>query len=263
MAFPPVRTLIVSPSNWHSFRDGEVEITVGTLYEEEEYPPEFLVDGSAGPMTVWATTAAGVRLTFGGSVSGDILGIINHNLDPTALIQPYVDNVALPRTFGAAYPNCWIDLRAFGTPGEWESLTFSSIEIRVYGNSRRIAMSEIVVGDSYRFNGVLDAPIPMPISFASARDLTDGQQLLEGGYGTHVRRARLRLTMSAAEAAQLATISSWAGLDATRVVVVPSSRRNDIWLSRWPSIHAETYPGGPEPVVATVDLVEDAPGILV
>ena len=262
--FPPVRTLIVHRSNWYS-RTGTPSITIGSLFSSE-FPLSNLTDGLAGPMTRFAETSVGVQVTLTGPWHTNIVGILNHNLDPDLLIQPYIDGVPLSRSFSVAYPNCWIDLRAFADdPLTATGMDVTNVELRVSGNSKPIAFGEIVVAGGYIFNGTIEAPWTHTVQASgSLRRRTVGGVLIEASAGTIVRPIRLNLQVGATEAGYLQSIWDDVGEHGEFVLVVPTTRVNDLWCVRWPKEEKRTYPHpGGLPVHVPLELLEEAAGVLV
>jgi hypothetical protein len=264
MAFPPVRTLIMAPAQWASIDAFQsIEATVGTLYDETEYPLLNLVDNKTQAMCRFATVSAGIKVTFGDPRPLKILGLFNHNLDPHLLIEVYVDDVLLPRTFGVQYPHCWIDLRGFSdTPTDAEaSLTATTVEVRVYGNSRPVALSEFAAGDAYIFDGLMEVPFPEVYGTTQQRVYTDAQVTKTWGSGAHVRLLTLQLQVSADALPDLQAVMDAVEED-ERVIVVPSSRINQIWLAHWPAQLNRTYTASDRVLAVPLELIEDTMGVL-
>ena len=261
--WPPTRTLIVHRSNWYS-RTGVVSLIEGALFNSE-YPLTNLTDGLAGPMTRFDTTSVWLRVTLTGSQNANILGILNHNLDPDLLIQPYINGVALPRTFSVKYPHCWIDLRAFATdPFTATGIPVTSADIRITGNSQKIAMSEIVIAGGYIFNGTIEPPWTRGIRTGTVRRRVDGDRLIEAGLGTFVRPLRLNLTLTAAtEGVNLQSVWTDTGEHGEQVLVVPTTRRNDLYLVRWPPQRRYVVERSAQRVKVQLDLLEEAGGLVI
>jgi len=260
MAFPPVRTFIVHRSNWYS-RTASVSLVSGTLFSSE-YPLSNLLDGLTGPVTRFATTSVRLTVTLVGTQNTNILGLLNHNLDPDLLIQPYVNGVALDRTFSVAYPNCWIDLRGFDDPLA-TGIAASSVGFSVSGNSRPIAISEVVVAGAYLFNGTIEPPLNYSFDFKTVRRRTEYGALLEAGSGVVGRQMPLNLRVNLTELGYLQSIWDDVGEHGEFVPVVPTTRVNDIWCVRWPATRAMTYPLDGQYVKVPLTLIEEPGGVLV
>lgn len=261
--FPPARSFVLGPNNWYSRTHlSAIAATVGSVYSGD-YPLSNLVDGRAGPVCRFATLSAGVRLTFDAEYEFNFLGLFNHNLDPQLLIEVRADGVLLPRTFGVQYPHCWVDLRGFGDdPTNAEGgLLATTLEIRVYGNSRPVAFSELAAGAAYTFNGTIEVPYHSTFLSAQSRNYTEHQKTLSWASGVVTRTQRLQLQVSAAEYAQLETVHAWAGESASKVIVVPSTRINDIWLVHWPTVLAGVHTLSDLQLAVSLDLAEEAGGL--
>lgn len=260
MAFPPVKTFIVHRSNWYS-RTGTVSLLAGTLFSSE-YPLSNLIDGLNGPMTRFSTTTIKVRIALTGEENTNIVGIFNHNLDPGLLIQPYVDGVALSRTFSVQYPNCWIDLRGFNAP-DATGLPLTTVDLQISGNSRPIAISEIAVAGAYLFDGTIEAPYAYDLQAKTNRRRTVTGALMEAGSGAMGRHLRLALQVNQTDAGLLQNIWTDVGEHGEFVLVAPTSRANDIWMVRWPQQRSFTYGRSGQVIKVPLDLVEEPGGVLV
>jgi hypothetical protein len=259
--FPPVRTLILSPHLWYS-RTATPSATVGSLYDAVKYPLSALVDADTGPCCRFGTTSAGVSLALGATRNINVLGICNHNFDPGLLIEVYINGSKLPRTFSVQYPNCWIDLRAFADPTNADSmLSASTVEVRVYGNSQLVAMSEIVVGQAYRFDGTIELPFGETFRTAVARQRTDYKKSLEWGSGVVGRQTQLTLQVPVADFTALDTVTAYCGTLGVKAVVIPTTRRNDLWLVRWPLLPGTSFPNAAL-VTVSLELFEEPGGVL-
>ena len=221
MAFPLARTFILDPDNWHSL-NGVVSLPAGALLDAAEYPLDHLIDGSIGPVTRFSTNAVRIVITLTGALPVNMLGVMNHNLDPQLLIQPEIDGVPLSRTFGVQYPHCWLDLREFAS-------TATQVGITIAGNSRPISLSEIVVGSATLFEGTIEVPFPEALSGHTTRARTEYGILLEASSGALRRTLRLRLVLNPSEQAVLRTIWTHAKEDGLPVIIAPTSLRNDVW----------------------------------
>lgn len=247
--FPPATSLLAPPSAVHS-NGAAVSANVPVI--SSEYPLSRLVDGSLsqpcrfafGTLTITITTA---------SVTPNIFGVLNHNIDPGRVIG-ITNNAGLNRGFSVRDPNCWIDLRGFPTTATTWVLAISS-------NSVPISIGEIVIATGTEFNGTIAAPFTEDIVYPGYRDRTEYHKLYLSASGAMIRRLPLGLRITRTQWAALDTMWDEVGTTDGRMVVVPSTRVNDIWFAEWPNRSEFTFPNVAETTVP-LDLVEESGGVL-
>lgn len=248
--FPPASVLIAPPSQVHSL--GRT-VSANAPVLSADYPLSRLVDGSLAQPARFAFGTVQVTVTTD-SVTPNIFGILNHNLDP-GLVIGVTNNAGLNRGFSVRDPNCWIDLRGFST-------TATSWTVVINGNSLPVSLGEIVVATGTEFPGVIELPFSEEIHYPGYRDRTEYQKLYLSASGAMVRRLPLQLRLSRDQFTLLDAM--WEEVGTTtdaRMVVVPSTRVNDIWLAELQGRSEFTFENVAEETV-TFDLLEESGGVL-
>jgi hypothetical protein len=256
--FPPVRSYIGFP-----YTPSAVSLLAGESYNASYYPLTHLADGS--PRLAWRSVYGNVAIRFdlGADQPVNFVGIVGHNLAADTLITvwassvtpppdlpPYPDDegtwgeaaqIVLGRTFGVEYPNCWVDTRNLaGTP---TSARYWQLHINNDGG-RAIAINEVVIGLAEEFVGILKKPFTEKLFAFQERQVLEYGKVAISGAGTMARAMELELRVTPEEHTRLETIwntASLGPLDGQRVVVVPDSRRNDLWYVQWPTRRETTY----------------------
>jgi hypothetical protein len=210
---PPVRTLIVPPQLfWSHVALARIEASLGSLYDPVHYPLSALVDGLPFAVCRFATLSAGVKLTFIQPVPLKVVGLINHNLDPHLHVEVLVNGALLPRTFSVQYPHCWMDLRGLVSLTNADaSLWGTSVEVRIYGNSCPVALSDVVAADAITLDGTVELPFPERYGSAMSRQESEEYATRAWASGTTIRSMSLQLHVPLAKWQQLEAIGAVAG----------------------------------------------------
>lgn len=256
MAFPPVRTLIGIPYA------ATASVVSGADYSAVYWPVSQLVDGFG--KTAWrcANTTGAVQLDLGSARSINFIAIFGHNFDPDMVVG--ITTSAFTRGCGVKQPAFWLDARALdGNP-----TTTQLVTVAWAGNSRPVTISEICVGLASEFNGTLDPNPTEQITFPQMRSkLEYGRQIVSAS-GALLRTMDLTLTLTptdrvafdAIHTAAAASPVAYPGVG-TRVVVIPSSHRNDAWYVEWPGYVEQHFERSDRVVSMDLPLVEEAFGV--
>lgn len=253
--FPPGKTLIVPPSQVWS-RSG----TAALGAPRTNYPAANLVDGSSASAGRSTSTSDAASITLPGAQTPNIFGIISHNITYAQVCGfRTLSGDALHRGAGARRPNFWLDLRGFpATSAAWQ--------FYVNANARPISIGEIVIATGFEFDGDIVNEPEETITFPQERAALEYGRLAISSSGSLLRRMRLHLSLTAADKTNLLQISTEAGGTAgppERVIVVPSTHRNDIWFVEWPEIYEEDFTVGEwDRIEVTLDLREEAAGAI-
>jgi hypothetical protein len=227
--FPIVRTLIVPPSQLWSA--GATAAWAGAAVER--YPASRATDGSSARATRSVYTTDQLTVTLSGSQTPNIFGVLNHNIDydlVAAFSAP-----GLLRGAAARRPSFWLDLRGF-------PVTTNSFTLAVNGNSRPITIGELVIATGFEFDGVLRALPDEDIYAPQERGLLEYGKVAISASGSIVRTISLELVLDAAQRALFEQVADEAGLSGDKVIIVPDSRKNDIWFVNWPDVYEVDYP---------------------
>lgn len=249
--FPAGVTLIAAPSQIYSLGASAIA-TIPIL--SSEYPLTNLTDGSAKQPTRFAWGTGQITIDLGTTRTPKIFGVLNHNFDP-GLILGVTNEAGLNRGFSVRDPNCWIDLRGFPTTAQNWTLTFN-------GNSHTVSIGEIVVADAYSFDGVVEPNFAEQIVYPGSRQKMEYAQIHQSASGAMVRSVSLALQITQAEAANLALVFAGATAGTGRVLVVPTTRYNDLWLAEWPATSEFTYPQSVRIQTIPLQLMEETGGVL-
>jgi hypothetical protein len=249
--FPTVRSLVVPPSQWWSLGK-TVTLLSNTLYNQR-FPTDALTDGSVWPVCKLTYGTGTIRVNTEQTRTPNIFGVLAHNADLGAVFG-VTNEAGLSRGFGARDPNCWIDLRGFPTTAQYWDLLFN-------GLTRGFGVGEIVIATGFEFDGVFDVPYEEQVRYWQERDETEYGKLYIAASGSMTRTCSLRMTLIPDYAEQFAQVCDEAGAAGTRVLVVPDTRRNDIWLAEWPSARAFRYEASYREAKVDLTLIDQSPGV--
>lgn len=257
--FPPIRTIIGFP-----YTPSAITVLAGETYSSTYYPVAALMDGL--PRLAWRSVYGNVaiRVDLGINRPVNFVGLVGHNIalgtlvtvwastsSPPPDLPPYPDDegswgddpvLSLGRTFGIEYPNCWVDVR--DAAGTAHSARYWQIHIN-NASGRALAINEVVIGLGEEFEGIIARPYAEELYAFQERQTLEYGKLAVSSAGTMARTLDLELRVSPEEQTRLNTIWETAALgpaEGTRVVVVPDSRRNDLWYVQWPVKRETTYP---------------------
>lgn len=264
MAFPPVRTFIgipyaVTPT-----------LLSGVSYRAIYWPLDQLTDGFA--KTAWrcANTTGAVQLDLGSAKPLNFLVVTGHNFDADIIAGVTLSNsvsmspAILTRGVGVKQPAFWLDLRQLsGAPTTARYVSFAFA-----GNSRPVTIHELSVGLASEFNGVL-APEPSEkLTFPQERTTLEYGKVAISAMGSLTRTMDLRLILTPTDRAAFDAIHAAAVTSplaypgtGTRVVVVPSTHRNDAWFVEWPGYVEQTFEESDRVVEMPLTLVEEVVGV--
>jgi hypothetical protein len=254
--FPPVRTLIgVDPPGLLT-----PSLVAGVSYDATRYPLTNLVDRTS--KTAWRSSdpIVAIRFDLGYAAAIDYVGVIGHNVDrdgrfsihasgSTALLgfppgsmvddefsESWSNDLVLSRAFGVRYPNCWVDTRtAAGV-----ATTARYWQLHVYNNTRPVTISEIVIGTATGFEGIITAPFAAQHEAQQTRDLMEYGQAYVSATGAVLRKMDLALTVRGEDVSTFHAVCQNAAIS-ERVIVIPDSRKNDIWMIEWPNLRQTTF----------------------
>lgn len=264
MAFPPVRTFIGFPY------PVTAAVTSGADYLAIYWPLGQLTDGSVKTAYRHANTTGAIRLDLGASLPCNFLACFGHNFDANLVLSVQMSDSAgmsptvLARGVGVKQPAFWLDLRVLsGAPTTARYVQFAWV-----GNSRPATIGELAVGLASEFQGMLDAEPRESITTPQQRANLEYGKTIISATGAIVRRMDLGLNLDVTQRAALDAISVTAATsppsqpgDGTRVVVVPSSHRNDAWYVEWPSYIEQEFIDSDRIVRAPLTLMEEVHGL--
>lgn len=276
--FPPVRTFIGFP-----YVPAGIALAAGTSFDSVRYPLSNLMDGYGRTMWRSLYTTAAIQIDLGQPLPVNFIGLLGHNLSHNLLVQIYgsVNSASLAppnyplddeletewdtqqvfgRAVGVRYPNLWCDGRDVnGLP-----TTARFWQIHITDNGAPVALGEIVIGLADEYEGIIRSPYREQLySWQVRKKLVYGQQIVSGS-NVVSRSVELDLGITPEDRVILDAVYGTAAegpSDGQRVVVVPDSRRNDLWFIEWPARREITYPGASYRVgEQTVTLVEETFG---
>ena len=248
--FPSVRTLIVPPSQWWS-RDAVASLVSGEV--ASGYSPAALTDGSVWPTCKTQYGTGRMRVNLGAAREANILGVFGHNFDEGSVLGTS-NEAGLLRGFGARDPNCWLDLRGFLTTAQYWDVFFSE-------QSRGGTIAEIVVATGFEFEGVLLAPLDEQIRYWQERDQTEYGKSYIAASGSMTRTMPLRMRLTPDDQGLFAQVVDEASIQGARIVMVPDTRRNDIWLAEWPDSRSFRYAASYREADVEFLLIDQSPGV--
>lgn len=249
--FPPARTMIVPPSGLLSRGAGCSATAV-----DPEFPASNATDGFAHTVTRSDAHTNQFVVELDLADTPNVFGIIHHNIDRGNICLFQSGGLVLDRGAAARRPNFWLDLRGFpSTDVHWV--------FGVNNNSRPIMVGEIVLGIAYEFNGVIESEPNEDVKFWQERQTMEYGQLAISAVKAAQRRMSLTLRLNQAEVGYFEQITDEANLSGEPVVVVPDSRRNDIWFVHWPRRRDIRYTqSAVADIDVTLDLVEESAGVV-
>ena len=249
--FPRVRSLIVPPSQWWS-RSATPSLLSNSLYNDR-FSLAALTDGSVRPVTKLLYGTGTIRLDLGTPRTPNIFGVLAHNFDYGSVLG--VENDAgLSRGFGARDPNCWIDLRGFETTAQYWDLLFS-------GHTRGAGMGEIVIATGWEFEGIFRVPFTEQVQYWQERDETEYRKAFISASGSMTRAMPMQMTLVPEDVVKVTQIFDEAAIYGNRILIVPDTRRNDIWLAEWPAERHFVYNASYREATLDFALIDQAPGV--
>lgn len=247
--FPPTRTLIVPPSQNYSFG-----ATASLSSPKPNYPASKAVDGTLGGYCRSNYGTDALVIDLGGAQSPNIFGVFQHNID-AGLVCSFQASNGMNRGAAARRPHFWLDLRGFPP-------TAQSYQLGVNGNSRPLIIGEVVIATGFVFTGSLSAYVDEQTLFWQERREFEFGKMAISASGSLTRMGTLAMSVTAAELVQLDQVFEEAGSSGERVVVVPDTRRNDIWFVEWPANKDVRYRQTDQDAIEVViPLVEESGGV--
>jgi len=235
---------MAAPSQVHSLG---APVTLNGPVVSGEYSRAHLVDGSLDQPCRMGWGTVQITLDLQQTRTPNLVGVLNHNIDFDRVIG-ITNEAGLNRGFGARDPNCWIDLRGFPTTARYWTLAINE-------NSHPVSIGEIVIATATVFgDGLWDGEpgFTEKLSYPGFRDATEYLKAYVSSSGAIVRTAEPTLTLSEADRVKLAAIfTEVMTVTGRQVLIVPSSRLNDIWLVDWPVLEEATFEN---PLLRTMNL---------
>lgn len=256
--FPAVKTLIVPPSQLWS--RGKT-VTIGGA-AKANYGPSRATDGYSGRATrsEYETDHWIVDLTV--ARTPNIFGIIHSNIERGLVCAFHAaaslsfSPLLLDRGAAARYPNFWLDLRGFPPTARYYRFGANS-------NDKPVSLGEIVIATGFEFEGILQELPTEQVQFWQERALLETGKIALSASGAHTRALELRLEMTADDVTNLEQVFTEAAASADPIVVVPDTRRNDIYYVHWPELRELRYERSDiAEVSTTLSLVEASAGVI-
>lgn len=245
--FPPVCTLIVPPSQVYSR-----SATASLSSARSRYPASNAVDGITDSVARSTALTDALVIDLGTARTPNLFGVINHTIDVgricgfQASASAGFGSLSLDRAAAARDPAFWIDLRGFPATSRYWRLAVNT-------NSTAITLGEVVIAAGFTFTGVLNAPPREDLYAYSERATLEYGKTAISAAAVLQRVLTLTLRLTAAQLVQFEQICTEVGaLEDERVILVPDTRRNDIWFVEWPAEHRIAY------TVSDQDLIEVA-----
>lgn len=256
MAFPPVRTFIGIPYT------ATASLLTGASYQDTYWPISQLVDGFAKTSWRCANTTGSVRIDLGSVKTMNYVAIFGHNFDYNLIVG--VTTIAVSRGVGVKQPSFWLDMRTLA--GAPTSAQF--IDIAWANNSRPVTIGEICVGLATEFKGTIVSYPTERVAMPQQRTKLEYGDVVVSSAGSLVRSMDLQLALTTTDRAALDAIhtaaaaspAAWPGTG-TRVVVVPSTHRNDAWFVEWPAYLEQTFEESDLVVTVPLTLAEEVFGV--
>lgn len=248
--FPPVVSLLAPPSGIWSLAK---VVSANVPIISSDYTLAHLVDGTCTQATRFAFDTLQVTIDLGVTRTPNIFGVLNHNFDP-GLVVGVSNEAGLSRGFGVRDPHCWIDLRGFPTTARYWTLS-------VNANSIPVSLGEIVIATGAEFSGMVESEPSEDVVFHGTRDTTEYGKVYLSATGALSRRTPFNLRVPQAQRAILQAIDLEVGIMGGRVLVVPTTARNDIWFTEWPSLLEYTHADQIESSVP-LDLIDESSGVV-
>lgn len=229
--FPRAASLIASPSQVWSYG---AAVSANAPIISAEYPRTLLVDGSVAEACRFAFGTVQITIDLGTTRTPNLVGILNSNID-TGRVVGVTNEAGLARGFGGRDPNCWLDLRAFPTTARYWTFAINS-------NSVPLALSEIVIATATVFvDGLFEDGFTENLSYPGYREQTEYLKNYISASGALARSTEVRIRAAGSDRAALDAVFAEVGVSGGRVLLVPSTRLNDIWFMEWPSSSASTF----------------------
>lgn len=256
--FPPSTVLIVPPSQNHS-RSAAAALANPKL---PYYPASRAVDGTVGThaRSLFGTDTLTVNL--GTAQTPNIFGVFQHNVDwgrvcgLQASAGSGFGTLLLDRGAAARRPHFWLDMRGFPATAQYWRLV-------VNGNTKPLILGEIVVATGFAFTGSLLNPPRTALQGWQERAELEYGKVAVSASGSYTRALELTLSMTGAQMDQLEQVFDEAGGSGERVIVVPDTRRNDIYFVEWPSRKAARYERTDQDEIrVSLSLVEESGGVV-
>lgn len=256
--FPATRTLIVPPSQLWS--RGKTVTMAGAA--KTNYPASNATDGYSGRATrsEYVTESWIIDLTT--ARTPNIFGILHSNVTRglvcafQAASSLSFSPLLLDRGAAARYPNFWLDLRGFPPTARYYRFGVNS-------NAKAVALGEIVIATGFEFEGTLQSLPSENVRFWQERALLETGKLAISASGAHTRALELQLEMTADDVTNLEQVFVEAADSADPIVVVPDTRKNDIYYVHWPEQRELRYERSDiAEIRTTLSLVEASAGVI-
>lgn len=256
--FPPATVLIVPPSQ--NYSRGKTATLNSPL--NSRYAASRVLDGSVGTHARSAFGTDVLTVDLGAAHTPNIFGVFQHNVDWDLVcgFQASATNfgtLLLDRGAAARRPHFWIDLRGFpATARYWR--------VVVNASSKPLTIGEVVIAEGYEFTGSLVDPGPVELQARQERAELEYGKITVSASGAYNRKLALKLRVDGSQMDQLLSISAEvAATPRERVIVVPNTRRNEIFFVEWPAKFEGRYPKSDrDQIEVTLDLVEPSGGVV-
>ncbi len=221
----------------------------------DEFPPSNAVDGTSRSVVKADVHTNQYIVTLSSAAEANVFGIVHHNIDRDNVCLFQSDG-GLDRGAAARRPNFWLDLRGFLTIAtDW---TFG-----VNNNSRPLMIGEIVIGTAYEFNGVVATEPEEDITLWQERQVMKYGKVAISAAKAAQRRMSLTLQLNQEEVVNFEQVTDEANFSGEPVVVIPDSRRNDLWFVQWPARTEIRYEkSAVADIDVRLDLVEESAGVV-
>lgn len=234
--FPRVVAMLARPSQIWSL--GKT-VTANAPVLSSLYPLSRLTDGSMDQPARVPYGTVQFTVDLGATRTPNLVGLLNHNIDHGRVIG-VMNEAGLLRGFGARDPNCWLDLRGFPTTARYWTFAINS-------NSTPVSLSEIVIATADLFeDGLFEGEFIEELEYPQQRELAEYNQQYISISGGLLRKSSASLKVNATDQAKIDAVFAEVGVSGGRVLMVPSSRVNDIWYLDWPAESPYTYPNQTE-----------------
>lgn len=232
--WPTGAVMIAPPSQVHSLG---AAISVNGPIWSSEYPLRNLVDGSSDQPCRFAWGTVQITLDLGAAVTPTLVGLLNHNID-TGRVIGITNEQGLNRGFGGRDPNCWIDLRGFPTTARYWTIAIND-------NTVPVSIGEIVIATMTEFRHGLwegEPGFTERLVYPGFRETTEYLKAYISTSGALIRTSEPQVRVNDDDWLQLEAIATEVlAVTGRRVLVVPSSRINDVWFCDWPTTEEVVY----------------------
>lgn len=227
------------------------------------YPASNAVDGMADSVTRSYYTTDALAIDLGVARTPNLFGVIHHNIDYGRVCAFQASSSAgfgvldLNRGAAARDPSFWLDLRGFpATSRYWRC--------GVNANSVALSLGEVVIAQAFAFSGILVDPPTEDIYAYSERATLEYGKVTISSTATVQRATTLTLNLTAADLVLFEQVCDEVGaLTSECVIVVPDTRRNDIWFVEWPPQRDIEYSvSDRDQIRVSLPLVEQPGGVL-